>query len=237
MNGGLDLLVDPIPNLAGAARGDSIDMGDPANDRIGNVWGTGGPMPSFSRAFNMFTAPADDDDDSTAEADGRFFVPSYLKESTYMQMLEEAHKAKLQAQKDSKRSTGNGSANNGTAFNQPPLPPGAHRGMAHNVIERPPAFEDDDALAPLPTRWNKDDIWSGIELEPDNLAVKYVGGKSHHEREHEASAVRADHHMPPQCGIYYFEVQILQGKRDECVYPPFTSGHRACELVLAARMD
>lgn len=237
MNGGLDLLVDPIPNLAGAARGDSIDMGDPANDRIGNVWGTGGPMPSFSRAFNMFTAPADDDDDSTAEADGRFFVPSYLKESTYMQMLEEAHKAKLQAQKDSKRSTGNGSANNGTAFNQPPLPPGAHRGMAHNVIERPPAFEDDDALAPLPTRWNKDDIWSGIELEPDNLTVKYVGGKSHHEREHEASAVRADHHMPPQCGIYYFEVQILQGKRDECVYPPFTSGHRACELVLAARMD
>ncbi|PNY28842.1 Ran-binding protein 10 [Tolypocladium capitatum] len=190
-------------------------MGDPANGRTEAIWSTSGTMPPYSRAFDIFSAPFDDDDES-AGGDGHFFVPSYLKGSTYMQMLEEAHKAKLQAQKESKRSTVNGSANNSSApFNQPPLPPGAHRGMAHNVIERPPAFEDDDALAPLPARWNKDDIWSGIEVESDNLSVKYTGGKNHHEREHEASAVRADRHMPPQCGIYYFEVQILHGKRDD----------------------
>jgi hypothetical protein len=103
-------------------------------------------------------------------------------------------------------------------------------GMAHTVIERPPPFEEDDGLARLPTRWNKDDMWGGIEVQPDGLSIKYTAQKNHHERDHEASAVRADHYMPPQCGLYYFEVQIVSAKPNECV---MSSGLRLPNAVLA----
>ncbi|KAM4057614.1 SPRY domain-containing protein [Hirsutella rhossiliensis] len=208
------LLVDPVPGLAGIPRGDGTNMDASGNDDMLHVWSASGSLPSFSRAFDMFTQPLEADD-LPSSADGQFFVPSYLRGSTYMQMLEEAHKAKLQAQKDSKRSAANGAANSTSAFPQAPLPPGAHRGLTHSVIERPPASDDDAAVASLPTRWNKDDVWTGIDLQPDDLSVKYTGPKNHHERDHEASAARADHYMPPPCGLYYFEVQILHGKRDD----------------------
>ncbi|PHH87303.1 hypothetical protein CDD83_9045 [Cordyceps sp. RAO-2017] len=188
-------------------------MDAPAGDDVLHVWSASGSLPSFSRAFDMFTQPVDSEGPPSG-AEGQFFVPSYLRGSTYMQTLEEAHKARLQAQKESKRPVGNGDAGNASAFAHAPLPPGGHRGLAHNVVERTPAAEDEQAVTPLPTRWNKDDIWTGIDILPD-LSVKYVGPKNHHEREHEASAVRADYHMPPPCGLYYFEVQILHGKRDD----------------------
>lgn len=214
------LLVDTVPGLAGIPRGDSIVMDTSANDDMRHVWSASGSLPSFSRAFDRFTQPPEADG-SSSRGEGQFFVPSYLRGSTYMHALEEAHKAKVQAQKETKRSTGNGVTNSANAFTQASLPPGAHRGLAHNVIERQPApaADNDAALAPLPTRWNKDDAWTGIDLQPDDLSVRYTGPKTHHERDHEASAARADHYVSPQCGLYYFEVQILHGKRDECVSP------------------
>ncbi|KAH6968496.1 hypothetical protein DER45DRAFT_13526 [Fusarium avenaceum] len=170
-------------------------------------------LPSFSRAFNMLVASEAADSTPKKEEDG-FFVPSYLESSTYVQKLQEAHQAKVQA-RDSTRTSTSGFTQSSTTPNQHPLPPGAHRGLSHTVIERPPAFEEDDDLAPLPTKWNKDDQWAGIEIQPDGLTVRYVGPKNQHDRDHEASAVRADHHMPPQCGIYYFEVEITGAKRDD----------------------
>ncbi|KAK0387185.1 hypothetical protein NLU13_5498 [Sarocladium strictum] len=180
----------------------------------GSSWRNGSGTPSFSRAFDMFTAPDDVDDASHLEED-RFFVPSYLEGSTYVHQLEEAHLVKVQAQREAKRSSVNGGASSGLGSRPASLPQGSYMGMAHTVIERPPAFEADDDLAPLPTRWNKDDMWGGIEVQPDGLSIKYTGQKNHHEREHEASAVRADHYMPPQCGLYYFEVQIMSAKRND----------------------
>lgn len=93
--------------------------------------------------------------------------------------------------------------------------------MSYTVIERPSASEEEeDHLAPLPSRWNKDDHWGGIELQNDGLCIKYVGPKNPHDRDHEACAVRADHYMPPQCGVYYYEVLIVAAKRDEYVSTP-----------------
>ncbi|KAF4332329.1 RANBPM-like protein [Fusarium beomiforme] len=173
-------------------------------------------LPSFSRAFNMLVESGAVDNKFKSEDDGSFFVPSYLENSTYVQKLQQAHQAK---QSRDSRLPANGllSQHSATgAFNQHPLPPGSHRGMSHTVIERPPAFEDDDDLAPLPTKWNKDDQWGGIEIQADGRTVKYVGPKSNqHDQDHMACAVRADHYMPPQCGIYYFEVQIATAKRDD----------------------
>ncbi|KAI5467107.1 concanavalin A-like lectin/glucanase domain-containing protein [Mariannaea sp. PMI_226] len=148
--------------------------------------------------------------------DEAFFVPSYLEGSTYVQKLEEAHRSKLQA-RESTRSSANGLGHNLTTFNprQQPLPPGSHRGLSHTVIERSPLNNDDDSLTPLPSRWSKDDQWGGIETQTDGLSVKYVGPKNHNDREHEACAIRADHYMPPQCGVYYFEVEILSARRED----------------------
>ncbi|RSM17405.1 hypothetical protein CDV31_003821 [Fusarium ambrosium] len=173
-----------------------------------------GALPSFSRAFNMLRA-SETPEGSFQNDEDSFFVPSYLEGSTYVQKLREAHRSKLQA-RDSNRTSSNGFSQNLTTFNiQHTLPPGSHRGMAHTVIERPPVFDEDDSLAPLPTRWNKDDQWGGIEIQPDGLSIKYVGPKNQHDRDHEACAARADHYMPAQCGVYYFEVQILAAIRDD----------------------
>lgn len=149
--------------------------------------------------------------------DDRFFVPSYLKGSTYVQKLEEAYNTKLEAQKEVKRTKGNGQDLSSSGMSTTGLPPGGHRGMLHTVLERTP-FDGDESLAPLPSHWNTSDMWTSLEVMPNMLGVKYSGPKNHHERDHEASAIRADHYMPPQCGIYYYEVHIISGKKDEYVF-------------------
>ena len=190
-------------------------MDDSGEGDVAGMWRTAGSLPSFSRGFDMFL-PASGADATDSGADDGFFVPSYLASSTYVQKLREAHRSRLKAQQESKRPVSNGKTQTTPTFPQQPLPSGSHRGLSHNVVERPPAFEDDDdTMPPLPTRWNRDDMWTGIDVLSDGLSVKFTGPKNAHEREHEASAVRADHYMPPQCGIYYFEVCILFAKRDE----------------------
>ncbi|KAJ5721580.1 uncharacterized protein N7483_009514 [Penicillium malachiteum] len=79
----------------------------------------------------------------------------------------------------------------------------AYRGMTRDRIDQ----IDDQDLLPLPSRWNDDDKGEGLELTDEGLEVKYTGLISKHD--HEASAVRADKPMSPQCAIYYFEVRII----------------------------
>lgn len=153
-----------------------------------------------------------DSDDS--DLGDKFFVPTYLGHSVYMQRLRGEYLAKARA-KQSKRPTGN-SINNTSDTTSVPLPPGSHRGLSHTVIERSPSQDDNDVLTPLPSKWNKDDMWAGVEIDPSNV-IRYTAPKNYHERDHEASAVRADNHIPPQCGIYYYEVTILDSRKDECV--------------------
>jgi hypothetical protein len=211
-----DLILDPTLRQGPAPAANSTEMDyAAAQGDMANVWRTtGGSLPSFSRAFDFF---ASEPTSATAD-DDRFFVPSYLKGSTYVQRLEEAYNKKLEAQKEVKRSKGNGQDISTAGLSPTPLPAGAHRGMLHTVLERAP-FDDGDSLAPLPRHWNTADMWTSIEVMPNMLGLKFSGPKNHHERErdHEASAIRADHFMPPQCGIYYYEVHIISGKQDEYV--------------------
>ncbi|RDA88309.1 hypothetical protein CP532_6588 [Ophiocordyceps camponoti-leonardi (nom. inval.)] len=204
------LVLGPPPGLSVARRADGSNMDASASEDILHVWNVSGSLPSFSRAFDIFTQSFD----SESGTQGHFFVPSYLRGTTYIKKLHEAYRSKLQALREPQRPL----ANNGTAFAPMPPTPGAHRGLAHTIVERTAAPEDDEqdaTVTPLPSRWNKDDAWPGIDLQPDDLSVKYTGPKNNHERDHEASAIRADHHMPPQCGLYYYEVQILSGKHDD----------------------
>ncbi|RYP09656.1 hypothetical protein DL765_008356 [Monosporascus sp. GIB2] len=163
----------------------------------------------FSRAFEAFMndgrvgnlwAPQ--------QRNNGFFIPSYLEGSAYMQRLEEAHRAQ-QAQKE-------GQQQNGGSL-QPGQAPGSlrnkssasHLGMKFDVIERSPPLEDDVTVAPLPSRWNKDDKFGGLEVLGDGLEVKYTAPRGTREHDYEVCSIRADNPIPPQVGLYYFEVTIV----------------------------
>lgn len=91
-------------------------------------------------------------------------VPSYLAESSYAERL----------------------ASRAAVFNPLPTPspclalpgkvPQAHRGLAFDITDNAPG--DDEALTPLPTRWNENDKSQGIELLGDGSEVKFVGSSA-----------------------------------------------------------
>jgi Ran-binding protein 9/10 len=138
-----------------------------------------------------------------------FFVPSYLQNSRYMELLADSYRAKVAAENLAQRSghsshPGSLSASSSSS-NLHKLAP-SHRGMTYDIIENTPAPEE-NGPAPLPSRWNEMDKVGGIEIQGDGSEVRFVGPTK--SVENEAAAVRADHPMPPQCGIFYFEVTVI----------------------------
>ncbi|ORY68750.1 SPRY domain-containing protein [Pseudomassariella vexata] len=174
-------------------------------------------LPSFSRAFEVFMSGGGIGDSfwASPHRNNGFFTPSYLRGTTYIQKLEEAHKTK-QAQKEGQQQAGGGGLQTSQTTPSPiNSKSGFHLGMAYDLIERPPSFEYDESIAPLPTKWNKDDKNGGLEVLGDGQEVKYVSSKPPGERDYEACAIRANHAMPAQAGLYYFEVVIVSRKRDD----------------------
>jgi Ran-binding protein 9/10 len=139
----------------------------------------------------------------------QFITPSYLRGSSYVQRLAEAHRARLHSQIHglSTHSSNAGSlSTSSSSANLHKMAP-SHRGMTYDIIEKEPPTNG-EALMQLPSRWSDSDKLSGLEVLADGLEVRYVGpGKSN--QDHDAAAVRADHAMPPQCGIFYYEVTII----------------------------
>lgn len=141
-----------------------------------------------------------------------FFVPSYLRNSRHAEKLEDVHKAKIAAQREhrSNHSSNVGSlSRSSSSANLPKMVP-SHRGMTHDIIERPPPFAD-EAVAPWPTKWNEADKYAHLELDEGGRLVKFPGPAKGHD---EAASVRADHPMPRECGIYYYEVTIVSKGKD-----------------------
>ncbi|KAF6816199.1 ran-binding protein [Colletotrichum sojae] len=219
LNASDDITFEPAsrgyePDRSGDMDGDR--NGASLNGASGRLSRGSQQLPSFSRVFDMFMSAPSSDLAGTGNGNG-FFVPSYLAGSAYVQRLEEAHWAKVQAQKDSQAVQVQAAASLATSASSVSLhsKPTSHRGVNYDVIEKPPAFEEDETFTPLPTRWNKDDKYGALDIISDGLEVRYIGPRGQTERDHEAFSIRADSYMPPQCGIYYFEVQILSGKRDD----------------------
>lgn len=181
-----------------------------------NGWGYngGGQLPSFSRAFGLYTHGYEN------MADGRrdqFFIPSYLQGSSHMEKLAEAHRVKQAAQQDSTSTHSSQPGSLSTSASSIHTKAPSHRGMTYDLIEKAPPL-DDDGLPPLPSRWNQSDKHSALEVVGDGLEVKLTGPTPAKERDHEACTIRADHYMPSQVGLYYFEVTIMSRKREEYVY-------------------
>jgi len=63
------------------------------------------------------------------------------------------------------------------------------------------------ASTPYPTGWNDRDKFNHIDISNNGQEAKFTGPIKGGEQE--AASVRADAPMPPACGIFYFEVEIL----------------------------
>lgn len=169
-------------------------------------WGRSGPLPSYSSQFMSSSSYATIGIGGAAA--NHIFIPSYLRNSRYVERLAAAHKAKHATHREgsSAHSSNGGSlSTSSSSVNLHRMTP-SHRGMTYDIVEHPPPLED-DGLTPLPSKWAEADRFGGLEILGDGLEVRYKGpGKSH---DHEAAATRADHPMPPQCGIYYYEVTMV----------------------------
>ncbi|EJD04459.1 SPRY-domain-containing protein [Fomitiporia mediterranea MF3/22] len=64
-----------------------------------------------------------------------------------------------------------------------------------------------DSIIHLPTRWNDQDKNKYLHISEDGRNLSFHGPTQQGEKE--AAAARANHPIPPACGIYYYEVTIL----------------------------
>ncbi|KAL4743042.1 hypothetical protein BDV11DRAFT_202260 [Aspergillus similis] len=179
-------------------------------------------LPPYSRKFASFTAY-----DHFFQNLGNFsetpssFTPSYLRNSRYISRLEAARRAKPGSQRDAASvSSGQG--------NVPRIAP-SYRGMTYDIIDREPVGDDDDHIMPLPSRWSDSDKYPGLELLSDGLEIRYNGPVN--KQDHEAASVRADHPMPPQCGIYYFEITIHSKPKEGMIGIGFSNNKASVERL------
>ena len=158
------------------------------------------------------------------------FEPSYLKESKYMEKLKAAHKVKMAAQADEQltRSSKPGSLSaSSSSVSLHKMAP-SHRGMTYEIIERQPEVED-DGLTALPSRWAETDKNPALEISADGQDVKFVGPSK--TLDNEAASTRSDNPMPPQCGIYYYEVSIISKGKEGMIGVGFSGASASLEKL------
>jgi hypothetical protein len=203
----------------------------------------GSSFPYFSRAFDLYMSkdpllPAGPvGAEEVRHASGTsipnvsstgFLSPSYLRGTLYLQKLEEKHRARVLAEREGNNMSKGGPSSASSLSSRLPshgssshLPIAGtkaggitHRGVAYDVVEKPmlAAADEDDTASPLPSRWDKDDKEAALEVLGDGHEVRHTGRAS---SDHEASSVRADHYMSPSCGVYYFEITVLNGRNDK----------------------
>ncbi|MCJ1476409.1 hypothetical protein MMC13_005075 [Lambiella insularis] len=194
-----------------------------------SLWGNGSNMANYSNPYS--TAGMYVGQNSKGSGTGGFFVPTYLRESKYMEKLDIAHRAKAAAQKEATPSQINGNisslSKNSSSVSLHRMAP-SHRGMTYEIVEHQPVV-DEDGPTPLPSKWAELDRYGGLELASEGLEVRYTGPLR--TQDHEAAAARADHPMPPQCGIYYYEVEIIQKGKEGMIGIGFSGAKVSLEKL------
>ena len=182
-------------------------------------------LPSYSRRFNgLFSNGLGPPPPNT------FYKPSYLLRSRYVTKLEEEHAAKAKQERHQRSgSVSNAQSLSSSAANSNAhkLAP-SHRGMTYDVIESNPPKEE-DPLLPLPSRWNDQDKYPGLDISNGGLDIRYSGAAS--KADIEAASVRADFPMSPACGIYYFEVTITSKSKDTAIAIGFSTADASLERL------
>ena len=161
---------------------------------------------------------------------GRFFRPTYLRGSKYMEELEAAHNARVEAQKEEPPppQPSHGTLSKSSSRTSLPKMQASHRGMAYEIIEREPA-PIHEGPNPLPSKWAEVDKHKSIEIAGDGQQVVYVANTKL--ADHEAASARADHPMPTAAGIYYYEVHIEHKGKDGMIGVGFSSNKASLEKL------
>ncbi|KAI9285909.1 concanavalin A-like lectin/glucanase domain-containing protein [Umbelopsis sp. AD052] len=135
--------------------------------------------------------------------------PKYLDSSSYAELVQRQYELRLAAYSSDKHRE---SADPtpilvNSAVRKPKVKSSGQ--PFHLSLDNADKLEDLDLK--LPTAWNPNDKGHCVELSSDNRRLKYVGvGKD----DTDAASVRANFPMRPQCGIFYFEVEIVSKGRD-----------------------
>jgi Ran-binding protein 9/10 len=150
-----------------------------------------------------------------------FVLPSYLRHSRHVQRLKKAWEAhvhelrealkrnpvQIQPSLSASSSHVNLSKVNAQSSYRTPI--------QDVVFERIPPHIEEERSRPLPTRWNEDDRMTGLEVVGDGDEVRFnIQTKASTD---EAASVRADHPMPREAGLYYFEVTVLSKFKDALI--------------------
>ena len=152
-----------------------------------------------------------------------FFTPSYLRLSRHVHRLRMAWERHLKElhesmqRQSSNKVTHSQSPSLGTSPTGVKAPHQHHqmpRGPVQDIVERilPPL--DEDPTHPLPSNWNFDDRCPSLEILADSSEVR-LSITPNPKNADVSACVRADHPMPRECGIYYFEVTILSQAKGE----------------------
>ncbi|KAI0035256.1 hypothetical protein K488DRAFT_83219 [Vararia minispora EC-137] len=75
----------------------------------------------------------------------------------------------------------------------------------------------------LPTRWSEQDRHPYLSVSADGRDLTYNGAGYHNNQNVDAGLARANHPIPPACGIYYYEVEILSKSQKAQVSIGFTT--------------
>ncbi|TFY60350.1 hypothetical protein EVJ58_g5201 [Rhodofomes roseus] len=75
----------------------------------------------------------------------------------------------------------------------------------------------------LPTRWSEQDRSTVLTISPDGQEVTFHGPSCTGEKD--SAAARANFAIPPACGIYYYEVEIIQRGQKGHISIGFSAGN------------
>ncbi|KAJ6261718.1 hypothetical protein Dda_2516 [Drechslerella dactyloides] len=140
-------------------------------------------------------------------------VPSYLEDTLYSE--------RLQAARGPSANTASLPSRNPSMTSLALVAQARSTGLKLDVKDTSHLVED-DLPTPLPTRWNENDKSGGIDISQDGLDVRFLGPNK--VTEYDSAAVRADHHMPRSCGVYYYEVVIMNKSREGLIGVGFCAG-------------
>ncbi|KAF1985679.1 SPRY-domain-containing protein [Aulographum hederae CBS 113979] len=168
----------------------------------------------LSYNYGMFTGHLVSDSDAPI-----FFVPSYLRASRHAERLHDAHRARLNTQRDPRSPSQAGSlSTSSSSMNLHKMVP-SHRGMTHDIIERAPpvtAFGSEE-VKPLPSRWNESDKFQGLDVLGENGCEVRLQGLPKGSQSDDSATIRADHPIPRQVGLYYYEVEVVSKAKEGMV--------------------
>ncbi|KAJ6018146.1 hypothetical protein N7451_001525 [Penicillium sp. IBT 35674x] len=189
-------------------------------------------LPSYSRRYTGIARSTDFPHNLALTDSPPFLTPSYLRHSPYISRLDAAHRAKLATQQRDISSSNTASnpplSTSSSHVHLPRMAP-SHRGMTYDLIEKEPPTVTEPSISPLPTQWSSVDKYTGLEISNGGFDVRYTGPV--HKHDHEAAALRTDNPMPPECGIYYFEIKIESKPKEGMIGIGFSSTKASVERL------